>query len=186
MTKLPEFLSENSSLEDAEAWEENFYNIIENLSLQYEVCDEVDLVRELQKIDPSATEMDISEYTLKVEIGNYFPSPEQVNSIEKGLEGTCFRTDGPDICWGGFEGVQVGPWEGSIAIIGPPLEGKSFEEIQTGKYWIPWSEAMDRLIHLCEVNRLPVIYPQDIGIGTTLWSGNRLLAGTAITILEEG
>lgn len=185
MTKLPDFPSEGSSLEIIEAWEENFYNIFENISMQYEVCDELELIRELQKVDPLVTENDISEYTLKIEIDGNFPSPEQVNNIEKGLQGTCFRTDGPNVFWNYSGEIPAGPWEGSIAIIGPPLEGETFDEIQNWKYWIPWSEALDRLIQLCEENRFNVIYPQDICLGTTLWSGDKLLAGRAITIFEE-
>ena len=185
MTKLAEFPPENSSSELIEAWEDNFYNIFEDISAQYLVCDELDLVREFQQFDSSASERDISEYTLKIDVGDSFPTPEQINNIEKGLQGSCFRTDGPDIFWESFETVPVGPWKGSIAIIGPPLNGDTYEEIQNGKFWIPWSDSLDRLIHLCEENGINIIYPQDIGIGTTLWSGNILLAGIAITIYES-
>jgi len=184
MTELPPFLPPDSTPEEVSCWEENFYEIIEDLRLQYDVCDEEGLVGELQKINPSATEMNIAEYTLEVEIGTHFPSPEQVNAIEKGLEGTCFRTDGPDIDWKEVDGIPIGPWKGSIAIIGPPLEGDSFEEMQTCEFWHPWEGAMDRLIELCEENGMPVIYPQDITFGMTIWSGDQMIAGTAITLLE--
>ena len=43
---------------------------------------------------------------------------------------------------------------------------------------------MDRLIELCEENGMPVIYPQDITFGMTIWSGDQMIAGTAITLLE--
>ena len=88
-----------------------------------------------------------------------------------------------------FSGIVQGKHQWPLGrlylIIVPPLEGETFDEIQNWKYWIPWSEALDRLIQLCEENRFNVIYPQDICLGTTLWSGDKLLAGRAITIFEE-
>ena len=184
MPKLPEFPPANSTPEEVSSWEEMYYDIIEDLRLQYDVCDEEGLVRELQKINPSATELTIAEYTLEVEVGSDFPSPEQVNTIEKGLKGTCFRTDGPDIDWKEVEGIPVGPWKGSIAIIGPPLEGDSLEEMQASEFWDAWEEAMDCLIELCEEKGMPVIFPQTMCIGMTIWSGDTLLAGKTITLLE--
>ncbi len=185
MPELPPFLPPESTPDEVSRWEENFFEIIEDLRDNWEVYDEEALVSELQKIDESATEDDIWEYSLKIELGGDFPTVDQINSIEDGLEGTCFRTDGPDILWEEPEGVPIGPWKGSIAILGPPLKGDSFEEIQEGPFWEAWEASMDRLIELCDEHGLTVIRPQDISIGTTIWSGDNLLQGTAITLLEE-
>ncbi len=176
MIRLPEFLPIDSTSEEVSDWLKSFFKIIEELSDNWEVCDERALVSELQKIDASATEKDIWEYTLEVDLGGMFPTPEQVNSIEMGLEGTCFRTDGPDVLWDDVEGVPTGPWKGSVAIIGPSLQGGSFEEIQQGVFWKAWEDSMDRLIELCEENGLPVVYNQDMFIGNN---------GVCISLIKE-
>jgi hypothetical protein len=185
MPNLPDFPPSNSTSKEVEAWEQGFFDIIEELSVEYEVCDEESLVSEMRKIDDSVTENDISEYTIKFHPEGSFLTPEQVNSIESGLEGTCLRTDGPDIFWEDVDGVPTGPWKGSIALLGPPLRGKTFEEVQEESFWDSFDSALNNLIEVCEDNGVRIVYPQDIGIGTTVWAGENLIGGIAFTLDED-
>ncbi len=187
MPNLPDFPPSNSTPKEVEVWEQGFFDIIEELCVEYEVCDEESLVSEMRKIDDSVTESDISEYTIKFHPEGSFLTPEQVNSIESGLEGTCLRTDGPDISWEDVDGVPTGPWKGSIALLGPPLRGKrkTLEEVQEGPFWDSFDSALNNLIEVCEDNGVRIVYPQDIGIGTTMWAGENLIGGIAFTLDED-
>ena len=70
-------------------------------------------------------------------------------------------------------------------MIGPRLEGATFEEVQEGPFWISFENALDRLIDICEDNGLRIVYPQNISIGTTLWAGGNLIGGIAFTLDED-
>ena len=56
MPNLPDFPPSNSTSKEVEAWELGFFDIIEEMSVEYEVCDEESLVSEMRKIDDSVTE----------------------------------------------------------------------------------------------------------------------------------
>ena len=193
MQDFPKFPDSSSTVEQVEHWWEDFFEIIEERYDDCGLCDEVSLLEEMQKIDNSVTENDISEYTL-----DFYPegiiSAKLMLKIEKSLKGFCLRTDGPDYdcdnlrdASNGSEsfGFPAPPWTASFALIGPRLEGDTFEEVQEGPFWISFENALDRLIDICEDNGLRVLYPQNISIGTTLWAGDNLIGGIAFTLDED-
>lgn len=193
MQDFPQFPDPSSTLEDVAEWWDNFFDSVEDRYYDCGISEVSSLLADMQKIDQSVTEDDIWEYTLQFHPEGII-SAELMTKIEKSLKGTCLRTDGPDYFCEDVRndsnsserfGFPAPPWTASFALIGPPLEGDTFEEIQEGPFWEAFDQSLDRLIEICKENGISVVYPQNISIGTTLWSGDDLIAGIAITLTEE-
>ena len=193
MQELPQFPDVSSTVDQVEKWWEDFFEIIEERYDDCGLCDEGSLLEEMRKIDDSVTEDDISEYTLEFHPEGII-SVKLMTTIESSLKGTCLRTDGPDYDCGrlpdapnGSEtfGFPAPPWTASLALIGPPLKGSTFEEVQEDPFWGAFDSSLDRLIEICEENGIRIVYPQNISIGTTLWAGEDLIGGIAFTLYED-
>tara|TARA_B100000029_G_scaffold63108_1_gene56573 strand:- start:614 stop:1195 length:582 start_codon:yes stop_codon:yes gene_type:complete len=193
MQELPRFPDQSSTVEQVEKWWEDFFEIIEERYDDCGLCDEESLLEEMRKIDDSVTEDDISEYTLEFHPEEII-SAELMTTIESSLKGTCLRTDGPDYDCDSLQDASNGseifgfpapPWTASLALIGPPLKGSTFEEVQEGPFWSAFDSSLDRLIEICEENGIRIVYPQNISIGTTLWAGEDLIGGIAFTLDED-
>jgi len=193
MQELPQFPDVSSRVDQVEKWWEDFFEIIEERYHDCGLCDEGSLLEEMRKIDDSVTEDDISEYTLEFHPEEII-SAELMTTIENSLKGTCLRTDGPDYECGSLPDASNGseafgfpapPWTATLALIGPRLEGDTFEEVQEGPFWSAFDRSLDRLIEICEDNGIRVVYPQNISIGTTLWAGEVLIGGIAFTLDED-
>ena len=133
MPSLPDFPASKPTDEEIEQWENNFFEIMEDLYHECGLCDEDSLLDDMKKIiGNKEINIEIRDWSVEF-VPTDIIEPEAMSRIEASLKGTCLRTNGPTYDWGDLSDSPK--WTAIMELIGPVMPPEAtLEEIEGGEW----------------------------------------------------
>ena len=160
MPLLPDFPANKPTEQEIEEWENNYYEIIEDIYDECGLCNEDSLLDDMRKIiHNTQTNDEIRDYSIKFVPTNIIP-PDAMTRIEASLKGTCLRTNGPSYFWGDLRDSPK--WSAIMELIGPTLDGEEMDEILKSPFYEPLIVAINTLLKAMKKEGIEPIIPQKL------------------------